>query len=302
MRLSNNDIKSFRSIIAEKLSQVPEGSQITIDKDLLERLLFDTIKDSKNGITAKFPVWSGIFLTKIANLNEISFDNIVLDPLNPDYVAAFPSSSFDDILKLYKDTKGHLIKYSKLGITIDISKSFTIIYYLHQLDVNPDVKKPVLTSVDLSGNNIIGDNKPCPVNSYFSLIFESDLSYSTAQITPNESIIIQYSNLTGLDLSNLTLSYRVLSSLGINNVNFYRSDLSETGINILTDTEDEKAKKALAEAIKDSHLTHCTINGIFIATKKEQEIAALQRKYTYEAYKKEILDKIDFEIMKAASR
>ena len=103
MRLSNNDIKSFRSIIAEKLSQVPEGSQITIDKDLLERLLFDTIKDSKNGITAKFPVWSGLFLSKIANLNEISFDNIVLDPLNPDYVAAFPSSSFDKRRNVHPD-------------------------------------------------------------------------------------------------------------------------------------------------------------------------------------------------------
>ena len=103
MRLSDNDIKKLRPLIAEKLNQIPNGSSISLDKELLKRLLFDFIFDPNTKTIAKFPVWSGSFLTKIANLSEISFDGIVLDPLSSIYQEVFPENSLADILSIYQN-------------------------------------------------------------------------------------------------------------------------------------------------------------------------------------------------------
>lgn len=299
MRLSDNDIKEMRLIIAEKLNQIPDDCRVPIAKDLLERLLFCSKKFQEAELTAKFPVWSGPFLNKIANLTDISFDGIVLDPLNPAYKNIFSASDIEAILTIYKNMQGSLIKYGETNITIDIARSFTTLYYQYQKSKNPNIEKPILTSVDLSGTRLTADKKPCIINNYFSLIYDSDLSYSGAKISMSENTAIKYSNLKGLNLTNYMLNCRVLRESGLNNIVLYRTNLADTGLTIITDNLDDEAKEALKEAIKSGHLEHCTVNKVLIASPKEREIERIRQKQAYEAYKKSILETIDLDILRA---
>lgn len=55
-------IKQLRKMIEEKIKMVPEGKRLYINKELLERLLFE--QETRYLTFIKVPMWTGEFLSK----------------------------------------------------------------------------------------------------------------------------------------------------------------------------------------------------------------------------------------------
>jgi len=72
MKLNNRDKNKIRKYIEEQLKEVPEGTRIELDPDLLSNLIFEKYNKGREKIIA-FPVWTGEFLRKI-DLSEIVFE------------------------------------------------------------------------------------------------------------------------------------------------------------------------------------------------------------------------------------
>lgn len=77
MKLGLNGRIKFRKIVEEKLEELSKGKVLSLDKKLLELLLFEEYK-LDDGKIIKIPVWTGAFLEKL-DLHEISFDNVLWD-------------------------------------------------------------------------------------------------------------------------------------------------------------------------------------------------------------------------------
>lgn len=195
MKLNDAHKRNLREQIPIMLSELPEGDKITLDKDLLENLLFDVIPCNSENKKVKLPVWSGPFLRKI-DLSEISFDNVSWSLLS-EYGMLFEEmiNYFDENtqnkIDEYSNEKQIYIDYSYSNATIDFNKSweanFETIY----------IANCNFEGVDLS-NNIISKNLE---------INNSSLAH-TGIILDHHNIkncIISYTNLSNVDLSNFTI-------------------------------------------------------------------------------------------------
>ena len=90
-------IKQLRKMIEEKIKKVPDGKRLYINKELLERLLFE--QDIKHLTYIKVPMWTGEFLSKI-DLSEISFENVNLYSLDDDYIMLKDTNAIIDLNKI----------------------------------------------------------------------------------------------------------------------------------------------------------------------------------------------------------
>lgn len=191
MELNDAHIKRLREQIPIMLSELPEGDKITLDKDLLENLLFDVIPCNSENKKVKLPVWSGPFLRKI-DLSEISFDNVSWSLLS-EYGMLFEEmiNCFDKNTQAkideYSNEKQIYIDYSYSNAKIDFNKSweanFETIY----------IANCNFEGVDLS-DNIISKNLE---------INNSSLAHTGIVLDPDNitNCIMSYTDLSNVDLS-----------------------------------------------------------------------------------------------------
>ena len=127
MKLNNKDKNKIREYIEEQLEEVPEGTRIHLDKDLLESLIFETIISKNEGIEIKFPVWTGIFLRKI-DLSKISFENCVTANTisNIKNILIYELNITEEIAKKKANEiyKGE-VDFSYTNININFNKTYT---------------------------------------------------------------------------------------------------------------------------------------------------------------------------------
>jgi hypothetical protein len=76
MKLCRKDRDELRDEVVKLLNNVPFGKRISLDKDLLDELLFEEVLLNKEtGVKMKIPVWSGVFLRKL-DLSDVNFDDV----------------------------------------------------------------------------------------------------------------------------------------------------------------------------------------------------------------------------------
>ncbi len=208
-------IVEIRESVVEELKNVPEGTRIKLDKDLLENLLFEkiVINKSQNKV-AKIPVWSGEFLSKI-DLSEVDFENVswsftwwIRDGNNP-----FEDISDADLFGLTGkiDCDAEII-YKNTNANIDLSKSFE---FKEKGDID-------VGGVDFENTQLsIGNAKTV----YFS---GTNLKGTNVDLRGASSIDGVGSDFTGIDLSFMTVDSK---SLFLGDV-FCSCNLSNTGINV----------------------------------------------------------------------
>lgn len=247
MFLNKKEKDKLRKMIEEKLKFVPEGYKITLEKELLEELLFKKeIIDPKLNIVAKLPVWSGSFLKKI-DLSEISFDGVCWGKMY------FKPNIEEKYSKELSD-----INYSYTNAKIDFAKSYDMFSRpgkrgLFISDCN-------FEGLDLSNNNF--DN----LDVSFS---HTNLKNAKINLKKAKSISIDSSNFEGIDLSWINVDLEEFIC-GTGKISLLDSNFSYTGLKIYGDINSLSYKflNMFNEAIKANCLLGCYINGILISSDK----------------------------------
>lgn len=260
INLSDNDKKILRNRIKEKTYMISYDKKLRIDKELLESLIFYT-RISKNGILAKYPIWTGSFLQKI-DLSEISFDNVVWNinegyderiNIFGEYFETIPIDYLNDQNNKYE------INLSKTNAHIDFSKSFDIL----EKKAGAFINSCNLSEINLENSNI----------EFVSFILNSDISYSNTKIDLNNhhNLSIYFSNLEGIDLSN-----NIFQSINLlnkdNNIPIYFCNLKNTKINIICNFSNKSEEEKLLELIINGYLDGCYINGQIINNEIKKKV------------------------------
>lgn len=286
-KLTYNNKKELRERIEEQLQHIPQGNRIHIDKDLLEQLLFeqadeiihiqDCFKDNPErfsrilqleGIEApsKYIVWSGPFLAKI-DLSEVSFDDVIWTFYDDVFIL--------DGLRYVRDCYGKKIEIdlSNTNARIDFSKSFWAKIQektgiikgeynglLEIIDAN-------FENVDLS-NNILDNDKVFIAHCNFS---NTGLKVISEKKELQEISITQ-SNMTGTDLSQLTVPFGyIMDEYEIEGI---PPKFINTGLKIISRLGDKKGfieeeypeifQEEYQEIMNSGSLDGCFMDGKFI--------------------------------------
>ena len=134
MTLNEESKNKLRQLIEKELIGAEYKERIPLETELLEQLLFKKQKIGVCKIVAKFPVWSGDFLSKI-DLSGVSFENVVWNT---------------EAIKHYVGQDVDIIDYSYTNAVIDIHKVCNLVPFFYFSNCN-------FTGTDLSQNEAIGD-------------------------------------------------------------------------------------------------------------------------------------------------
>lgn len=250
MELSKRNKNMMRIFIENEVKNVPAGMRIHLDKDLLEKLIFDEY-DAKilsasdeelEGSTVKIKLvaWSGEFLSKI-DLTEVSFDDVVWDMevLHDCYEIDDFNENFD----IYQD-----IYLSNTNAKIDFSKSSNVkigcdVGYVSIVNCK-------LANVDLSNHTICGGVIKGSDLTNTGVNFDKDLKMAYS---------IDHSDLSGLDMSQVNVSelffaddFVPTNNDAIDSV-YCETDFSNTGlkINVVPISGEESLKYGKINELED---------------------------------------------------
>ena len=159
MKLNNKAKDELRLEIEKRLEQVPEGTRIHLDKDLLEDLLFDVLynEDEPEDHYIKLPVWSGEFLSKI-DLSEVSFNHLL---------AGFPGVDMLDCemecmvdRNIYSAEIAKYYDYSLIGDkkTLKPKYSKQVIYKNINAKFDSETYHTIFTNIDFEGTDLSNYN------------------------------------------------------------------------------------------------------------------------------------------------
>lgn len=285
MKLNKEGRDELRKQIEERLKTVPEGQRVTIKKDLLEELLFETIK--YDDIVIKLPFWSGKFLSKI-DLSNVDFEDVswtaLSDCSGTPLSDKLESSYYEDLATkaeyLYKELKHRfkdydfVIDYSNTNAKIDFKKSAEAKY---SSDEKTAVWEANFSGMDFSDASMDGLN--------FSWC---DLSNTGIKISNESNLSFYYCNLENNNLNNLT--FRIEEIIDYHKV--YECNLKNTGIKFIYDNDKklpagytvEDWGKEISNILKAGKLDGCYVDGKLIHSKEERQQIAEQKRQEYKDY------------------
>lgn len=250
-----------RKEIEKRINESNLKERIHIDKNELEYLLFDVVKD-RNESEAKFLMWSGLFLSKI-DLSEVDFDNVVWD------------IEYDiDGKRYYLDNGITEINLSKTNAKIDFTKSHNFEKLYH----------PTISGCNFFGTDL---SKSFGVHGIFTSngIYVNNCNFKRTKLGLDlfDRIKEAYSNnFSNNDFSKLRISKEFI----INNPN---NNFNNTGINII-DKENDKTD-LYEELFERNNLINCYFNGYSIHFPKDiNEINAGKLLRTREKHNKRIVE------------
>lgn len=270
MKLNNQSIEDLRVIIKQELKNVSNEERIHLDKELLEKLLFDEIVYNKNtGATLKLPIWSGEFLSKI-DLSEVSFDNVAWSLIAfKRYNCGYDDLFDDQIWNKFNNSKQNRIYigrneyvcYKNTNANIDFYKSweFKVIGKIKLVCCNfsgTDLSKFDMTKVNIIFNCIL-DNTNIKMP-----------EMSMVNFTANNSSFVDISmNSYEIDLIDMLIGDGL----------FCECNLRNTGINIVYDKKNVIGQNCFFNQFKGS-LDGCYLNGVlFNSTDKKKKSRKLSR-------------------------
>ena len=295
MILNKKSKDELRTKIIEKLKEVPKGKRITIDKEILDELLFDTIiTNKKTREIIKIPVWSGDFLQKI-DLSEVDFTNVSWSILGLDDIGEVLDSEDIDINELKEKinegrekrqelTNGFDVGYNGTNAHIDLTKSYEALQdqvkYISIVNCN-------FQGIDLSNNNLED------IEDIYILC--SDVSKTRLAIPKKTHVFASDSSLENIDLSDRKTSIIKYFRVGFD---YSACNLKNTGIQIIFDINKEGIEKDLIideEKIKqamENDWVGCYVNGKRILSKEEKQANAKQILKEYQAMENGIVNTI----------
>ncbi|MGN0973131.1 MAG: pentapeptide repeat-containing protein [Bacilli bacterium] len=291
MKLNEEQKREIREEIESKLRGVEVSSRLSIDKKLLEQLIFD-IKD--NGI--KIISWSGDFLSKI-DLSEVSFDNvwwqgdkIVLDNTNAiiDFSKGIFSYTFGEKMEncSFENmdlTDSNINKVSRFDLV-----NFDGAKLPEDFFENKDFRNCSFKNVDLK----------LDINSYelYNRFYRCNFSNTNLSITHS------IRNITEEEKKEYK-RYNELFEKTVCEGTFNKIFLSDAERQEMRDLEEKTSqlrkyldvKDNLENAINDDMLIGCTVNGEIIKSQSEKEDS-------FENFKKSLLDSFDKKIIEQESK
>lgn len=307
MKLNEQGKNELRKEIEYQLKNVPEGQRVHLKKDLLEDLLFEKIiYEKETGKFFKLPIWSGDFLSKI-DLSEVSFEDVAWNIRLPEKKIYHDNDIYKimefiygedikigDIEKevytkfkfhnMYALKDGEKINYSNTNANIDFKKS-----YKNKHNNFFEILYCNFSGTDLS-NNILDKGE-------FS-IFHADLSYTKLDvnyivkdfINDKGACEIYYTNLCGLDLSNINITADLVMRMQCNVIG--------TGLKIKENYELIDKNIMLKESIKffkmmnQGYFDGCYIDGKLISTGEQNKKIANEKLKEYQKFKQGIINSI----------
>lgn len=303
MKLSLDDINEMRQELVEALASIPEGQKITIDADILKRLLFVTLTTNDTKNIARIPVWTGEFLRKI-DLSKISFDDVIWNPTNEIYLSKkLFGPSYQRIIDYFNamDRPYH-IDLSGTNASINFTKSFVANerYYLTRTKhteskLTNDIERCNFQGTDLSKSSAY----------FLDGILCSDLSDSRANIRLNRPITIVNSSLEGLALGDFSISAKSLinelpteedASENDQEISILNSNLVNTGLNFRLEKDDSKTKQILGSYIRSGLIAGCYVNEVKIKSALELAKLKMLALNSYTLMKADILANITNQI------
>lgn len=238
--------QKLRKKVEKRLLALEEGERIKPHKDLLEKLLFESIRlrgseSSPEFINAKFLVWSGEFLRKL-DLSEVSFEDVVWD-VNEKGV--FEGKMDDMGRKLYrkeyyKQFGVERIVLSGTNANIDFKKSY--VYKVSSRTKHPSVSISGcdFSGIDLSQNIIEGDIYYCIGNSNFdnTKLKVSNKKNKIGTAAPNLKFTFRNSSFVNCDFSEIECNAYELMPTNMQNYyitsnGYFGCNLCNTGLRII---------------------------------------------------------------------
>ena len=248
---------AYRRYLSDRAKN--EKERITISKDILESLLFETIiYDKENNGILKLPVWSGKVLSKI-DLSDVDFEDVAwglysdweepyrdyLKYMDPKVARRFSNGLLVDIQRTFDSSH---IDYSHTNAKIDFSKSFEC-----KVSGKARIHKCRFIGVDLSNND----------TRKIDSIVDSNLADTKLVFYPEYVPLCVMSSLENTDMSRLTIDGGPIV-LGEPMPFDYYCDLTNTGVNITFNYLDEDVYYISNVNVYNEfveHLSGCTING-----------------------------------------
>ena len=309
MELNESGKSELRRKVYQALEDLPYGTRVHIDKNILESLLFKKIVYNRDtGETLKLPVWSGDFLRKI-DLSEVDFEDVAWSLVVREGYD-FPEEEFKDFMdeKTYEEIEDILpilddeetVNYSNTNARIDFTKSF---------DYKKKGRVCILfcdfSFVDLS-NNTLDDT---------ANLYECNLAntkINTQFNTPPD----KFGQIASCDLTNVKINGLTMDILKYADGYEVLDDcvLTNTGVNFTFDLNSKYIREnalAYRSMIEVGHWKSCVCNalpniaGCFINGKRvlsDQEILELResKKEEYKAYKRDLITSVTEDLKKSS--
>lgn len=298
----------LRERTAEFLKGLPEGQRIQIDKDKLEYLLFDElIWNEEKNIKIKFPIWSGEFLSKI-DLSKVDFDDVTWGFFDKSNIQRgigkltyyLDKEEWGKISKLAAklpqkthDTNENTICYRNTNARIDFSKSFEA----------KNIGRVIMRNCDFSGTDLIKNVLTS------GTIDKCNLANTNLCLSLDDSelhkrnFIIRGTDLTGIDLGNLTINASDLCDSYHSSIIFDgHCNFTNTALNIMYDSDNPELDSYMKTIFREQimpNLGGCRINeGKRLLTKEELKELRENKIKEYEEYKDEIANSFIYKLKK----
>lgn len=262
MKLNEHDKNDLRKKIEEAVKRVPDGQRIELPLEVLDELIFLKVND-KEGVTVKFPVWTGEFLRKI-DLSKLSFENVHWG------VAIYDYNRFDldKLSRFHKDSFTYIVPF--VGRSVNSTMDSFLVKYVERLidfsytNINPDlsnvdkIESTNFEGVDLSHSNL---NLKTVVNCNLK-----NTGAKLDKIIFNDIESIKYTNLTNCTFMFFSLDFNVfLKKIDMNNLNNFPI-LINTGLKITFNKEyaNDDVKELVKALCLSGKLDGCYLNGRLI--------------------------------------
>ncbi len=264
MNLTNKEKRNLRNYTQERLKAIPVGQKVTLDKQILDILLFNSFI-THNNLPRKIVIWSGEFLRKL-DLQEVSFANVDWDMANLDInlTAKQQEEIYEELREtlLSRDNQDYLVDLSDTNANIDFSQAFNQGQHISCCN---------FTNLDLSTAHAEQIHTLTDVN----------LSNSGAKLALKHITTCKNSKLNQLDLTEYTLTEQEIT----NNGSFHHTSFTDTGINLQIDMHKVNHLKDLELSILLHYFDGCTINGqYFNPTTIPDQLTTNENKQLKELY------------------
>lgn len=228
--MEKKEVAQLRDSIKQKLENAEFEGRIKIDKDVLEKLLFDDYwvrvyysglnnsgERTSDYMSVRIPIWSGKFLQKI-DLSEVNFDNV--------FWGDGIQIETDERKKV--EWRRYICDYSNTNANIDLGKACPIKGYGRdnkEYDVIY-IWNCNFENLDLSKNNF---------NGKFLRIQDTNLANTKIKISPNEIGCIYDCNMDNNDLSDITVDLFNLMApyLEVDDITYAINNSMNTGLKIV---------------------------------------------------------------------
>jgi len=294
MQLNKKGREELRLLVEKELKNIPEGTRIKLENDILELLLFEKIAYRRNpDLFVKLPIWSGSFLRKL-DLGSVSFEDVSWSLLEDTKDSTLGEEAFDEecwksFLIEYGDKPKKRVDYSKTNISLDFNISWEMkARKLLEQEIGVYISNCDFSYVDLSTID----------TSYFRKIKKSNFSHTNLVLPSSlgniQSPIFTYTDLTGNNLEGITIKLIDIVTTGGSLIGL-GCNLAGTRISLILDGsafQNKQVQDNLRTILASGDLDGCLINDKIVFSREEKQERAQHKLQEYEEFKQKKFSEI----------